>query len=118
MGLLDHGLQQMFGAAFSGVLLTGRHYHRTESRDNKGNVTAPITKAQSVRGYRQAMTTALREAGFADATAVLLIMQTFDGRVIDRPMRGDTITLDGLWVAGNIDEDAAHVAWVVGVTPQ
>lgn len=116
MGLLDGGLQQMFGAAFSGILLEGRHYHRVEERNKAGDVTAAVDRVQSIRGYRQTMTQQWRDAGFADAEAVLLIMQTYDGRVITPIERHDRIKLDGTWVAGNIDEDAAHAAWVVGVT--
>ena len=116
MGMLDGGLQQMFGAAFSGILLEGRHYRKTEARDNKGNVTGTVQKVQSVRGYRQGMTQAMRDAGYADDSAVLLILQTYDGRVIDTPVRGDVISLDGRWVAGDIDHDAAHVAWAVAAT--
>jgi hypothetical protein len=116
MGMLDGGLQTMFGAAFGGLLLEGRHYRKAEVRDAKGNVTATVQKTQSIKGYRQSMTTAMREAGYADDSALLLILQTYEGRVIDQPLRGETISLDGRWIAGDIDHDAAHVAWVVAAS--
>jgi hypothetical protein len=120
MGLLDGGLQQMFGAAFAPQLLDGRHYKSVETRDTKGNVTSAVTKVQSFKGYRQSMSKAMREAGYAPDTGVLLVLQVFEGRQLVRPNRNETALLDGTtWVVGDlIDEDAAHVAWVFAVTPQ
>jgi hypothetical protein len=119
MGLLDGGLQQMFGAAFAPQLLEGRHYRRAEVRDNKGNVTATVTQAQSFRGYRQGMTKAMVAAGYAPNTAVLLVLQVYEGQPIPAPKRGETVRLDGTdWILGDlIDEDAAHVSWLFAVTP-
>ena len=113
---LEGGLQQMFGAAFGGILLDGRHYSRVETRDDGGNVTSAVRKVQSVKGYRQSMTQAMRDAGYADTSAQLVIMQTYDGRVLDPIARGDKITLDGKWVIGNISPDPAHATWTCWVT--
>lgn len=120
MGLLDGGLQQMFGAAFAPQLLDGRHYKRTEERDVKGNVTATVTKVQSFKGYRQVNAKILRDLGYAPTTAVLLILQVYEGRQIDKPQAKETAKLDGItWVLGDlIDEDAAHVSWLFAATPE
>lgn len=120
MGLLDGGLQQMFGAAFAPQLLDGRHYKRVESRDAKGNVTSTITRVQSFKGYREGMTKAMRDAGYDPTTATILMLQTYEGRIIEKPLREETVKLDGvMWVLGDlIDEDAAHVAWRFAATPE
>jgi len=116
MGLLDGDLQQMFGAAFGGVVLDGRHYHRTEERAVNGDVTSTVDKVQSVRGFRSRMTQAMREQGYADTSAQLIILQTYDGRVLSEPARGDRFKLDGNWVAGNIETDPAHTHWIISAT--
>lgn len=118
MGLLDGDLQQMFGDAFGDLLLEGRHYVRGEpGRDGKGNVTPGVTRVQSVKGYRQNMSTRMREdLGYTDDSAVLLILQTYQGRVIERPARGQRIVLDGDWIAGNVDEDPAHTHYIIPVS--
>ena len=120
MGLLDGGLQTMMGAAFAPQLLEGRHYQRAESRDLKGNASAAVTRVQSIKGYREGMSHAMREAGYPANTARLLILQTYQGRVIAKPNREDRVKLDGVtWVLGDlIDEDAAHVAWRFAATPE
>jgi hypothetical protein len=120
MGLLDGGLQQMFGAAFAPQLLDGRHYKRTETRDNKGNVTGTVARTQSFKGYRENMSKAMRDMGYAPETVVLLILESYQGRVIETPTRGDVAQLDGQrWVLGDlVDEDAAHVAWRFAATPE
>ena len=120
MGLLDGGLQQMFGAAFAPQLLEGRHYRRAETRDDKGNVTSAITKVQSFRGYRQDMSQRMRDdLGDPPQTSVLLILQTYEGAVIGKPQRNEHVRLDSAdWVLGDlISEDAAHVAWIFAATP-
>ena len=116
MGLLDGGLQQAFGAAFGRLLLDGRHSRIVEARDNKGNVTGAVTKVQSVKGFRQAMSQEMREAGYAETAAQLLVMQTYEGRVLDEVLRGDKVTLDGRWVVGDVHSDPAHTHWVLWVT--
>lgn len=120
MGLLDGGLQAMFGAAFGTLLLEGRHYHVTESRPaSDGDVDAPVTKVQSVKGYRE-VTRNRRNGDEGTGNAMrLLILQTYDGRVIDPIRRGDVIAIDGLRLrVGDTDEDAAHTHWLVEGAPE
>ena len=116
MGLLDGDLQQMFGSAFGGVVLEGRHYHKAKTRAPNGDVTAEVTKAQSVRGFRMSMSQAMRDAGYADTSARLIVLCTNEGAVIDPFARGDLVRLDGDWIVGNIDHDPAHTHWVLWVT--
>jgi hypothetical protein len=116
VGLLDGDLQQMFGAAFGGVVLEGRHYHKTTTRQPNGDVDSEVTKTQSVRGFRMSMNQAMRDAGYADTSARLIILCTYEGRVLDPLYRGDMVRLDGDWVVGNIDSDPAHTHWVLWVT--
>jgi hypothetical protein len=119
MGLLDGGLQQMFGAAFGTLLLEGRHYRYTESRAPNGDVSAPLTKVQSVRGYRE--TTRNRRSGDEGSGDAIrfLVLQTYDGRVIDPVQRGDVVAIDGLRIrVADSDEDAAHTHWLIEGTPE
>lgn len=116
MGLLDGDLQQMFGAAFGGVVLEGRHYHKTKTRALNGDVTAEVTKTQSVRGFRMSMTQGMRDAGYSETSARLIVLCTYDGKVIDEFYRDDMVRLDGDWIVGNIDHDPAHTHWVLWVT--
>lgn len=119
MGLLDGGLQQMFGAAFGTLLLEGRHYHLTETRASNGDVTATVTKVQSIHGYREVTRDRRNGDEGAGQSYRFLILQTFDGRVIQPIARGDLIALDGLRVRlGSSDEDAAHTHWLVEGTPE
>jgi hypothetical protein len=117
MGLLDGGLQRMFGAAFGTVLLDGRHYHKTESRvEANGDVAAPVTKVQSIKGYRET-TNRRREEGASSAMRIL-VLQTYEGRQIDPIVRGDDVMLDGVrMTVGDIDEDPAHTHWVLTGAP-
>lgn len=116
MGLLDGELQQMFGAAFGGIVLEGRHYHKMETRAANGDVERTVTKVQSVRGFRAQMSRAMREAGYSETSAQLIVLQTYEGRVVDTPVRQDTFALDGDWVVGNVDTDPAHTHWILWVT--
>jgi hypothetical protein len=114
MGLLDGDLQAMFGAAFGGLLLEGRHYHKTETRADNGDVTATVTKVQSVSGYREV--TRNRRGGDEPSTRTMrfLVLQTYQGRVLNELARGDELALDGLRIViGDIDTDPAHAAWIV-----
>lgn len=119
MGMLDGGLQQMFGAAFGTLLLEGRHYHVTEDRSDNGDVSAAVTKAQSVRGYREVRSN--RRSGDEGASNAyrFLILQTYEGKVIDPLARGDVLAIDGARVViGDLDEDAAHTHWLVSGSPE
>ena len=117
MGLLDGELQKMFGAAFGTILLDGRHYRKTETRDAKGNVTGTVTQVQTIKGYRETKRTNDQlEKSFADDAGILLILETYQGRVISPPQRGDVVDLDGRWVIGDFNEDAAHASWVCEIT--
>lgn len=116
MGLLDGGLQAVFGAAFAGVYLDGRHYQKAKSFDTKGNATGAVTKVQSVKGYRERKTDAMRAAGFADNESLLMILQTYDGLPIEKPKRESLIALDGRWIVGDIEADPANVYWAIRAT--
>lgn len=118
MALLDGGLQQMFGAAFGAVLLDGRHYHKTTSTLPNGDASAPVTKVQSIKGYREDTKNRRREEGSGNAMR-MLVLQTYEGRVIDRVVRGDVVQLDGLrLVVDDVDEDAAHAGWMLTGAPE
>lgn len=117
MGILDGGLQAIFGQAFSGVYLDGRHYQKRKDFDDSGNASGTVIKVQSVKGYRERVTDAMRAAGYADNESVLMILQTFDGLPIDKPMRESVIAIDGgRWIVGDDSEDPAHVYWAFRVT--
>jgi hypothetical protein len=117
MGVLDGGLQAIFGAAFSAVYLDGRHYQKAKAFDTGGNATGTVIKVQSVKGYRERITDAMRAAGFADNESLLMILQTFDGLPIEKPLRTSVILLEGQrWIVGDIDEDPAHVYFAIRVT--
>jgi hypothetical protein len=119
MGMLDGGLQQMFGAAFGTLLLSGRHYHRTETRNDAGDVTGTVTKVQDIHGYREI--TSNRRLGDQGSgnTLRMLVLQTYNGRALDPIARGDVLALDGLrMVVGDWDEDPAHTHWLVNGAPE
>ncbi len=118
MGLLDGSLRQMFGAAFGTVLLNGSHFARTETVATNGDVTSVLaTVAQPVKGYREQTTDRMRELGYTDSEARLLILQTYGGAIVTAPNRDDVIDLDGVrWICGDIGEDAAHTHWTIRAT--
>jgi hypothetical protein len=119
MGLLDGDLQQMFGAAFGGLLLEGRHYHNTEARLANGDATATVTKVQSVRGYRDVTRNRRQgDEGAAD-TVRMLVLQTYDGQVLTPIVRGDVVQMDGVRMTiGDVDEDPAHTHWLLSGAPE
>lgn len=117
MGLLDGGLQQMFGAAFGTLLLEGRHYQNSQTFAANGDVSEVVIKTQSVKGYREITNDRMRALGYSDRDARLLILQTYQSRAITAPKRDDIVLMDGLrWVCGDIDEDAAHTHWIIKAT--
>lgn len=120
MGLLDGDLQRMFGAAFGTLLLEGRHYHKTKTPAENGDMSATVTKVQAFRGYRDNTMTARRGDEGNAKTVRVLVLQSYDGRPLDPIVPGDVLKLDGLTITvGNpVVEDAAHTHWVCEAAPE
>lgn len=117
MGLLDGDLQQMFGGALAPLLLEGRHYHKQQEKIANGDMSRTIIKTQGVKAFRETTNSQRRPQEFTDKDARLIVLQTYDGRVIDAPVESDEIKLEGTtWTCGRIVADAANTHWVIEVT--
>lgn len=114
MGLLDGGLQQTFGAAFASVMLDARHYHKRTDVAGNGDVSRPVIVTQTVKGYAETRSDRLRELGYTDKEARLIVMQTYQGRVVQQPVKNDVILLNGVrWIVGESEADGASAAWLI-----
>jgi hypothetical protein len=118
MGMLDGGLQRMFGAAFSGIVLSGQLFQRLEDEQENGDVNTSWGRAIPIKGYREQQSERTRaDLGYSSKEARLMVFQLADGRQVPEPKPGDRLQLDGRWIVGDdIVADAASVAWSIRAT--
>ena len=120
-GLLDGGIQAVFGAAFSGIYLDGELLHSQKVDDGQGGWTESHTSTP-VKLQQEQVTQAMREAaGYSDKDIALIVLQ--DGietgpttadriKIVSGPLAGTT------WnVAGPITADPGSSHWLVRGTP-
>lgn len=114
MGLLDGGLQAVFGAAFAPIYLAGTLHRASRTEADNGDVTVTWTDAP-IRYQPDKITEAMRRAeGFTDKDAAFIILQS---GVSPAPTTADEITAGGRWAVKSVDADPANTHWVVRASP-
>lgn len=73
MGLLNGGLARVFASAFASIYLPATLHTPSDTDDGKGTVARTFADAP-VRAQADAVTWAMRQAGYTDADARLLIL--------------------------------------------
>lgn len=113
MGLLDGGLQAVFGAAFGGIYLPGTLHRPTRTEADNGDVTVAWTDAP-MKYQPDRITEAMRQAeGFTDKDAAFIILQAGVA-----PFDTDAeATMGGRWAIKSVDADPASTHWVVRASP-
>lgn len=111
MGLLDGGLQGIFGAAFGGLYLDGTLQKITYVDDGTGSATEVSTDYE-IKGQIDAANQAMREQdGYSAGDMRIIILQA------DVPVTPNTdhrVILGGkLWNIANIEADPANTHWVM-----
>lgn len=112
-GLLDGGLQGVFGAAFGGIYLDATLHRKGLVFASDGGVSSPGDSDEPVKAHFASVTEAMRQAeGYSERDVALLILQS---GVSAAPTTDDAITLSGQrWaIAGPITEDPARTHWLV-----
>lgn len=115
MGLLDGGLQAVFGAALGAIFLSGTLHKITLIDDAEGGWASTET-AHPVKSMMDACTEQMRgAAGYTERSVRLIVLQA---GVPVAPNSDDQITLSGArWAISMIEEDPARGAWVMMGTP-
>jgi hypothetical protein len=119
MGILDGGLQSIFGAAFGGIYSDGTLYviERVENED--GGFT-PYERRKAIKGQVDACTEAMRQqAGYTERDARLMVLQIDQHACpVARPTTDAQITLGGTrWAVGSVEADPANTHWIIRATP-
>jgi hypothetical protein len=117
MGLLDGGLQNIFGNVFGPLLLGGTLHKSTWTTDNEGTITETFT-SYPVRAMEEIVSAAVRaQAGIPSDDAKFIVLQLGVGATLEQ---GDHITLRGRrWVfRAPIDEDPAQASWTAWASPK
>lgn len=111
MGLLDGGLQAIFGAAFAPIYLSGT-LHRI-GKDGSGAIIKPVAWTDvAIKGQRDDYTDLQRADWNIPQKAVRLIV--LQAGVPAEPTADDEITLAGRrWRISNISRDPASAAWIM-----
>lgn len=115
MGLLDEGLQEVFGSVFSEFLPSGTLYSIPLTKDGKGGFTkgepTPYPISGMVDTYNQFTK---RPVDIPATDSMLLVLQ--DGVPV-QPKKGWEIDLDGRrWKIVKIGQDPAKAAWIFQCT--
>lgn len=114
MGLLDGGLQRVFGAAFGGVYLQGSLSRaQSKGRDEFGDQVDGTPASIPIRVQVDVYSDVVRaQAGIPQTDAKLLILQI---GLTDKPRAGDKIILGrASYVVGdNVTADPANTHWTV-----
>lgn len=111
MGLLDGGLQAIFGAAFRPIYLDGT-LHRI-GKDGDGAIILPVTWSDvPIKGQRDDYSDKQRQDwNIPDKAVRLIVLQAGVGA---EPTADDEITLMGQrWRISNISRDPAAAAWTM-----
>ncbi|WP_343711905.1 hypothetical protein [Inquilinus sp.] len=115
MGLLDGGLQGIFGAAFAPLYLAGT-LHRI-GKDAEGQVVTPVTWTDvPIRAQQDELSDQQRRDWGIPSRGVLLIV--LQAGVAAEPTDDDEITVAGQrWRISHIERDPAQAAWTMAGQP-
>lgn len=119
MGLLDGGLQAVFGAAFAGVYLDGTLHRSSRVEAENGNITETFV-SQAIKVQKDACTERMRQQeGYSDRDVRLIVLQVApDSSVLEEPSTDDQITAAGQrWAISGIVSDPANAYWEMRGTP-
>jgi hypothetical protein len=113
VGLLDGGLQAVFGAAFGVIYLPGEIHRAVRDEADNGDVS--VCWAHSPMRYQpDRITEAMRQAdGFTDKDAAFLILQAG----VDEPDTDCEMTAGGRWAIKSVDADPANTHWIIRASP-
>lgn len=111
MGLLDGGLQSIFGAAFGSIYLHGSLVRVTLTDDGYGGLTENAT-SNDIRGQVDAVTEKMRQsASYTDGDMRIIILQS---GVEFEPDTDCRVALGGkYWSIADIEADPAQTHWVM-----
>jgi len=114
MGLLDGGIEAIFGAAFGGLYLPATlNYAGTPIEDSEGNVTGHTGPGSwSCRAQVDDATWSMRQAdGYVDGDQRIIVLSAGLATAINTDM---TITVSGkTWMIESVQRDAANSHWVL-----
>ena len=115
MGLLDGGLQSVFGQAFGSLYLSGTLHRVTRTEDSGGSVTRSYSDTV-VKVQIDSLTEAMRSAGgYTERDVRLIVLQRGIGAA---PSTDDQITAGGRrFNVSNISEDPARSYWFMIGSP-
>lgn len=116
MGLLDGGLQAIFGNVFGPLLLPGTLHKSSWTTDNEGTISEEFTN-YPIKAMEEVVSEAVRaQAGIPSQDAKFIVLQLGVGTTLKQ---GDQITLRGRrWVfRAPIDEDPAQASWMGWASP-
>lgn len=117
MGLLDGGLQAIFGNVFGPLLLPGTLHKMSWSEDSEGTITEHPSLDIPIKAMEEVVSEAVRaQAGIPAQDAKFIVLQLGVGVTLQQ---GDQITLRGRrWVFRSpIDEDPAQASWMGWASP-
>lgn len=119
MGLLDGGIEAIFGAAFGGLYLPATLHRDTSAPiyDGEGNITGFSGGGDiGCRAQVDAATYAMRQAeGFIEGDTRIIVLSAGLGVEVTTDMQ---ITARGVrWQIAGVDRDAAASHWVLRGRP-
>jgi len=116
VGLLDGGLQSVFGAAFAPLYLPGTLHKQTRTDGDDGDVTVTWSDIP-IRYQPDKVTEAMRQAeGFTDRDAAFLILQAgveqfnTDAQLTAKQAPAEP---ERRWLVRSCETDPAGTHWVV-----
>lgn len=117
MGLLNGGLQAIFGAALGPLYLDGQLIRVETIYATDGTLTK-VTTAEAIKVQIDAVTEQMRQSpGYTERDIRLIILQS--GILGRAPSSDDYVTIPnrGRWSLASVDTDVALVYWQARATP-
>lgn len=118
MALLDGGLQRIFGTALGGVYLRGTLIREDRIEDEDGGFQKYL-RTKGVRYQFDTVTEAMRNAGYTERDARVLILQLDQhGCALERPTSDAQLLAQGVyWALSEIEGDPGSTHWAARATP-
>ncbi len=120
MGVLDGGLQAVFGAAFGGLYLDGWLHRASRTHEANGDLSTSYGD-ERVKVQVDRLTQGQRSAAgdsYTDKDARILVLQVGLLGPVSRPSTDDQVTAGGVrWVVSGIASDPANTYWDMRGTP-